>query len=393
VLPAYAEVALDPSAAPQAVLDEIERIVREDFYDPKGLAGFDSAESRFRDVVESKGGVDEAAAGWLATLRASHTGRYAPDRIDYYELADIFARGLGRRLRTVFPPEGEVVYPGIGVVPRRIDGKTFTADVYDGSPAARAGLKPGDEILSVDGAPYSEIGSFEGKAGKQASVKLRRSREGAPLTISVPVEKLEPNETLNEAIRASVRIIEEGGRRIGYLRLWSFASRGAEDVVMELLASEPLVSADGLVLDMRGRWGGAPADAADIFLGRAPLVEMTNREGDTGVVNARWRKPIVGIIDEGSRSGMEILAHGLKSAGVPLVGSPTAGAVLAGRAFLLRDNSLLLLAVLDVRVDGERLEGAGVTPDIEVPYELPYAAGADPQHDRAVEEMRRILAD
>ena len=160
---------------------------------------------------------------------------------------------------------------------------------------------------------------------------------------------------------------------------------------MELFASEPLAGADGLVLDLRGRWGGAPADAADLFVGKSPRVEMTDRDGDEHLVNARWRKPVVGIIDAGSRSGMEILAHGLKAAGVPLVGARTAGAVVAGRAFRLKDNSLLEVAVLDVHVDGERLEGEGVTPDIEVPFDIRYAAGADPQFDRAVAEMGALL--
>ena len=161
---------------------------------------------------------------------------------------------------------------------------------------------------------------------------------------------------------------------------------------MELLTSEPLKSADGLVLDMRGRWGGAPANAADLFVGDAPIVELTDRDGDVHLAHARWPKPLVGIIDVGSRSGMEILAHGLKRAGVPLVGTRTAGAVVAGRAFLLPDDSLLEVAVLDVHVDGQRLEGAGVLPDIEVPQAIPYLAGADPQLDRAVEEMRSRLA-
>ena len=106
-----------------------------------------------------------------------------------------------------------------------------------------------------------------------------------------------------------------------------------------------------------------------------------------------WRKPVVGIIDGGSRSGIEILAHGLKRAGAPLVGTKTAGDVLAGRAFRLRDNSLLELAVLDVRVDGVRLENNGVTPDVEVPFTLPYADGADPQFDRAVDEMADLIRD
>ena len=88
---------------------------------------------------------------------------------------------------------------------------------------------------------------------------------------------------------------------------------------------------------------------------------------------------MVAIIDEGTRSGMEILAYALKNNGVRLVGTPTAANVLAGRGFLLPDDSLLELAVADVFVDGKRLEGVGVEPDLAVPFDVRYAAGADPQ--------------
>ena len=99
------------------------------------------------------------------------------------------------------------------------------------------------------------------------------------------------------------------------------------------------------------------------------------------------------IIDGGSRSGLEVFAYALKVNGIPLVGERTAGALLAGRVFLLPDNSLLELAVSDaVIADNVRLEGNGVPPDIPVAFNLPYAAGKDPQRDAAIEEMRRILA-
>jgi len=160
---------------------------------------------------------------------------------------------------------------------------------------------------------------------------------------------------------------------------------------MDLLTSEPLKSADGLVLDMRGRWGGAPPDATDLFVGHSPTMVVTDRDGDRSIETTSWDKPVVGIIDSGSRSGMEILADGLKRARVTLVGTKTAGNVLAGRAFMLKDNSILELAVLDVHIEGVRLEGNGVTPNIEVPFELPYSAGADPQRDRAIDEMARLL--
>ena len=82
-------------------------------------------------------------------------------------------------------------------------------------------------------------------------------------------------------------------------------------------------------------------DAADIFIGGAPDMTMIFRNGERDLIHARWRKPMVAIIDEGTRSGMEIFAHALKSNGVKLIGAPTAGDVVAGRGYVLPDDSLL----------------------------------------------------
>jgi carboxyl-terminal processing protease len=66
------------------------------------------------------------------------------------------------------------------------------------------------------------------------------------------------------------------------------------------------------------------------------------------------------------------------------VGFHTAKAVLGARAFLMSDDSLLLLAVADVIIDGRRLEGVGVEPTVKVPSRIEYAGGADPQLDKAI---------
>ena len=374
----------------ERILNEIERVVRREFYDQDGLAAFNAAEERIRAEAADTD-LSEASNDWLLTLNASHTGRFTPDTIEYYELADVFARGIRDDARRLFPVEGRVTYEGIGIATTTIGGKVFISDVYDGSPAAFAGLNPGDEIVSVDGRPFAPIDSFAGKVGRTVQVKLRQAPGGPVLDVGVTVRSLQPAETFNKATRDSVRIVEQGGARIGYMRIWSFASRGVDDVIMDLLTTEPLKSADGLVLDLRGRWGGAPPDAVDYFVGRSPTMTMTGRGGEAELLSTSWRKPVVGIVDEGSRSGMEILAYALQRAGVPLIGTRTAGDVLAGRAFVLEDNSLLEIAVSDVHVDGMRLEGNGVSPDISVPFELPYAAGNDPQLDRAVEEMAKLL--
>ena len=78
---------------------------------------------------------------------------------------------------------------------------------------------------------------------------------------------------------------------------------------------------------------------------------------------SRWSPSSIGLA-----YGLELFAYSLKINGVRLVGSRTAGALLAGRAFLLPDDSLLEIAVADAVIgDNVRLEGAGVEPDCRSP--------------------------
>ena len=140
--------------------------------------------------------------------------------------------------------------------------------------------------------------------------------------------------------------------------------------------------------DLRGGWGGAQPQYLDLFNPRAPTIQVRDRNGEIGFVDVKWRKPVAMLINEGTRSGKEVLAYGFKEYRLgELVGHRTEGAVLAATAFLIGDDGLLLLAVEDVLVDGKRLEGVGVEPTIEVPFDWRYAAGADPQLDRAVQVL------
>ena len=397
LLPLFASTAMaEAPRSGNAVFDRTVSLVEEKFYSPQKL-------DRFHDAVAvavanlpglataDPAVLNDAIAYVLASLDTSHTGRFVPDQLDYYELVDVFRYGLRDRMHELFPPEGDVTYAGIGIASRSIGGKTFITDIYDGGPADRAGLLPGDEILAVDGQPFAEIGSFRDKAGHTATMTVRRQAGGEPIDIAVGVEMLSPSRGFVSAIADSAEVIDHNGYRIGYLRLWEYTERDVTDTIEHALTG-PLADADALVLDLRSRWGGAPADAADTFVGGAPDMTMVERDGDTSLVHARWRKPIVAVIDKGTRSGMEILAYALKSNGVTLIGQPTAADVVAGSGFLLPDNSLLELAVADVFVDGKRLEGVGVSPDIPVPFDIRYAAGADPQLATALDEVTRQLA-
>lgn len=386
------------NTAPRAndpVFDRSVALVERHFYDPEGLAAFRDAVAltlaSLPDLAEADPVVrDDAIRFVLDSLDSSHVGHFTPDQLDYYELVEVFRFGLRDDIRRLFPPRGAVTYAGIGIASKPIDGRVFITDIYDGGPADGAGLMVGDEILGVDGAPFTEIGSFQDKAGETAAVSVRRADDGAPIDILVPVEALSPGDSLVSAIENSVELVEHNGEMIGYLRLWAYTDRRVRGVIDDALAG-PLADADALVLDLRSRWGGAPPDAADSFVGGAPDMTMVGRDGETSIVHARWRKPIVAIIDEGTRSGMEILAYALRDNDVTLLGTRTAADVVAGHAYLLPDDSLLEIAVADVFVDGARLEGVGVEPDIFVPFDIPYAAGADPQLAAALDQVTREL--
>ena len=378
-----------------AAFDEVWRTVRDKFYD-RALHGLDwnAIGDRYRPLAATAATERERAAvinRMLAELHASHTGYYTRDETAYYDLADIFSWGLRHQLESAFP-DGKVAYTGIGIFTRSIDGRTFVSGVLSGLPADKAGLIVGDELLAADGAPFAPVGSFADKSGHKVTLTIRRSRDGDPERLTVVPERIEPNAAFLDAMRASTKVIERGGVRIGYIHVWSYARNDYQALLAEQISTGPLKDADALIWDLRDGWGGAVPDYLDIFNARAPTMVTTDRGGGHSVVNAKWRKPAALLINGGTRSGKEVLAYGFKKYGYgPVIGTPSAGALLAARAFLFEGGGLLLLPVADVAVDGERLEGRGVTPTIEVPFEIPYAAGADPQLERAIDELARTV--
>lgn len=383
----------------EPTFDRVIELVNANFYDGKALDRFNTtAQAEITDPVaalsrtSASSRVDAAIASVLASLGVSHTGRFKADTIDYFELADIFRFAIRDDMRRLFPPDGAARYPGIGMVTTVKNGQRFVSDVYDGSAAKKAGLLVGDQILSVDGQAYHEIGSFEGKVGRTVELRLRRHRDAEPLSLQVPVESLRPLQMFERAIEESVALIETGGRKVGYVRLWTLSTRNGLNLVAEALSSGRLKDAEGLVVDLRGRWGGGPADAAEFLVGGTPTFRLIPRRGEATLANFRWQKPVVALIDNGTRSGLELFAYTLRQHGITLVGERTAGALLAGRAYVLPDDSLLEVAVSDAVIgDKLRLEGVGIAPDVQMAFPLAYAAGKDPQREAAIAEMVRVL--
>ncbi|MBW4691098.1 MAG: PDZ domain-containing protein [Lyngbya sp. HA4199-MV5] len=376
----------EPSQA--KVFEQIWQTVNDNFYDPK-FNGVDWKAMRQKYApLAAQARSPEALAPvvnqMLAELKASHTHYYTPAEPEYYQLAGVFwRRGIQKQLKP-FLPNGKLEYVGIGAYTREVDGKTFVRAVLDGSPAAKGGLKVGDQLLAVNGKPFQPVQSFAEQADRPVELQIQRTPTTAPQTIAVTPKRLDPTTMFLDAMKSSVQVIDRGGKKIGYIHVWSYAD-DAYQRQLEQELGDRLSEVDGLVWDLRDGWGGAEPSYLNPFTAPALDVTFTNRNGSKGSFDLPWRKPVVMLVNQGSRSGKEILAYGFRQFRVgKIVGSKTAGAVLAGRAYIMQDGSLLYVAVADVLVDGQRIEGKGVAPDIDVPFTVPYAQGRDPQKDGAI---------
>jgi carboxyl-terminal processing protease len=398
-----------PSAAQDfgALFDAVVATTAKEFWDKDKLTavGWDKRAGEVRQsVAEAPTLVDAASRinALLAELATSHTALLTPDDVDYYILMAVFS---GASM-----PQAEfddrfwgagVTFAGIGLFSVRINDRDFVDAVLEGSPAARAGLKVGDEIVSVDGTPYHPIRSFRGKAGNDAAVAVRRTQGGPIETLQIRVMSIAPLHAFREATRASARVIERDGRRIGYVHVWASVGEESSRALQDALSgfgvnewpddkSSRAARLDGLIIDMRGKIGGTGSTAArylDVLDPRGPLLGSRNKSKASRAMTTVRGKMAV-LIDHHTRSTAELFVHAYKRERQgPLIGTRTAGAVSAARAFSMPGGNLLYLAVSGLEIDGEVLEGPGVAPDIEVARPIPFAAGADPVVDVAVETL------
>lgn len=380
-------------ANPQTkVFEQVWQTVNDNFYDPK-FNGVDwqAVGEKYKHKAaqaQSQQQLADVINQMLSELRTSHTHFYTQNEPAYYQLLGIFQPGskdFQQQIKKIFP-KGKIEYSGTGTFTKEVNGQIFVKAILDASPAAQAGLKVGDRLLNVDGSPYQPIRSFAGKAGQKVMLLIQRSpNPNSQKEITITPQMLDATTMFLKAQQASTQVIERQGKKIGYVHIWSYAGdKYQQQLELDLIYGR-LKDADGLVLDLREGWGGASPNYLNIYTAKGPNVTMIPRDGKHNTANYQWKKPVVMVVNEGSRSGKEILAFGFQQYSIgPVVGSKTPGAVVGGSPFLMQDGSLLYLAVADVFVNGKRLEGKGVIPDISVPFSLEYAQGADPQKERAI---------
>lgn len=338
---------------------ELVDLVRGRFMDAQKAASWAERHARHGDGIRDRAAFRDETRRILAELETSHTQYYIPGDPGYHDLLAIFEPVLERDPRT----------ESLGM--STADG--FVVRAFAGGPAAQAGLRRGDRLVS------------QRKEGAEFVLEVQSRQGGLPRTVRLAPRLVSPKEEWLEDQRAASRVIDHKGGRIAYAPLWSCAGNEHQELLEEALQGD-LAAADALVIDFRGGWGGCDPAFVQLFDPAAPDLTRIGRDGRRTTFSPSWRKPLAILIDGGTRSGKEVVSRALqRSRQAILVGERTAGAVVAGQVNLLSDGSLLFLAVQDILVDGERLEGVGVKPDAQVPAGLEYAEGRDPQLERALD--------
>lgn len=377
------------------LFEEIVQIVEKHFYDPVRISrDFTAIKSSYRiQLGQVSSGEDFSALvnSLLNELNASHTYYLTPEDYEYYQLGALFAKIP--EIGALFKGQ-EVLYPTIGIITRTIHNKPYIVSVLAGSNAEKAGLLQGDEILSANGKPYTPIGSLRSSIGDEVSLKIKRQVEAEPLTVRLKPVLVNPKQEMLNAQKASVRLIERKGKSIGYVHIYSYAGEEYHQELLNGIVWGKLKEADALIIDLRYGLGGAWPCYLNLFNRNIPTLTMRDKNGKENVVDSQWRKPAVYLTNQFTRSGKELLAFGAKKYQLAtVIGERTAGNTLGGRLFPISNGDLLFLAVQSSRIDGVNLEGRGVAPDIEVPFDVRYCNGRDLQIEKAVEHLVEKLTE
>jgi carboxyl-terminal processing protease len=393
------------------VLDKIDELVRKEFFDEvKTKSDWTQALEAAKEKLPAKkisyAQLSATANVLLASLHSSHCQFVTNEDEAFYFLHSLFNTLHARRKDHL----AQKIYgPGLAT-----GGPGFAANavryVLDGGAADKAAIEVGDVIVRVDGQPYRDYLQL-----LRPGVSLDLLKQGkTPAVVEIKMQPRELYPAYVDAIKASARVIQSNNHKIGYIHLWSGGSPAAE--AMNEIISDKMREVDGLILDLRDGYGGASPTDLDVFFRPAnayPDLISKNRAGKEFGERLYFDKPLVLLINSGSRSGKELLAWSLKNSHrARLVGETTAGAVVAGSLFNINDEMSLYLAVADVQLSyekqktqaetgplgqksamqKERIEGVGVAPDMAILNESHNQNGYGLQLKGAFEALEKLIA-
>ncbi len=264
-------------------------------------------------------------------------------------------------------------YTGVGVEVGEIEGAIKVITPITGSPAARSGIRSGDQIVAVDGIAVETdrlqdtIGRMRGRAGSRISITVLREGEAVV------------HEMRREVIRVSSVHYEALDPSLGYVRVSQFSETTARELsrAIDAMNDENEGMLNGLILDLRNNPGGvldAAVDVSDLFLDAGIIVSANGRTNDARFTRSAHRGDIldggeiVVLVNDGSASASEIVAGALQDHGRALiVGTGTFGKGLVQTVMPLSKGRAIKLTTSHYYTpSGDSIHETGITPDVFV---------------------------
>lgn len=290
-----------------------------------------------------------------------------------------YVEGLGDEYTEYIPAEemedytenitGNFVGIGIYMIADKDSGRVVVYYPIPESPAEKAGVKAGDQIISVDGTEYTAddfntIADYiKGEEG--TTVNLEVERNGERIKFEIKREKINTNPITIEMLE----------NNIGYLKLPSFdedTSKDFEEKVKELQSQ----GAQSLVIDLRNNGGGIVSEAtdiADMLLDKGQTIISTVDKDDKKEItyskkSTIFTMPITVLVNENSASASEILACSLKdNERAKIIGTKTYGKGIIQTLLSLTDGSGLKITTEEYYTPNHnKINKEGITPDVEV---------------------------
>jgi carboxyl-terminal processing protease len=315
-------------------------------------------------------------AGLLASLHDPYTVYFTPQQA------------------TAFRNELNGTYTGIGTAVDMKGGRLTVTQVFSGSPAAQAGVRPGETIVTIDGAPTAgksidaSVARIVGPAGTQVHLQLRQSGAPALIDLTLTRRKISPPLT-------SSRLIDDHGTKVGYVSLSAFA-QGAGEQVGRAVADLQKRGARWLVFDLRNDGGGRGDAAGEVAgaclaagqggattqgLHAAKDVLKTGGNTPTGL-------PLVVLVNGYTASASEIVTGALQDdRRATVIGTRTFGKGVVQTVLPLSGGASLKITIAAYLTPlGRNINHKGIEPSIVV-AQNPHSSA-----DQALQRALRFIA-
>ena len=281
-------------------------------------------------------------------------------------------------------------FTGIGVSVAPAKRGLRVAKVFDASPAARAAMREGDEIVSVNGrklaglSPEKAIALIKGPPGTDVKLGVEQRRDGHNSLNTLTLTRATINEPVVASLTKSVQ-----GKKLGVVGLATF-SPGAHGEVREGVERELRTGARGIVLDLRANGGGLVEEArliAGIFIQKGTIVSTRGRAQPNETLTAEGDAikplfPMVVLVDANTASAAEIVTAALQDHHrATVVGTHT-----FGKGVFQEEEPLANGGALDITVgeyftpNGRNLGGGGVKQGAGIAPEVQVRRGVDGNH-------------